>query len=111
MLGLPKLASLSVRAASLQMVISLRSVSSAIKLAKHALIPVGQSVSLVLTIANTSIQNQRLASHNARQVSMNPKSLLALHAKLRVRNAQELQLLAQIALRIASCPTCMIRIA
>jgi hypothetical protein len=111
MLGLPKLASLPAQAALQQTEISLRSVSSAIKLAKLALIPAGQSVSLVLTIANTSIQNQRLASHNARQASMNPKSLLALHVKLLVRNAQELQQLARIALRIASCLTCMIRIA
>jgi hypothetical protein len=111
MLGLPKLASLPVRVALQQMEISLRSVSSAIKLAKHALIPVGQSASRVLTIASISIQNQRLASHNARQVSMNPKSLLAPHVKLHVKNAQELQLLARIALKIANYPTCMTRIA
>jgi hypothetical protein len=74
MLGLPKLASLLVLAASQQMQISLRSVLSATKLAKHALTQIGQSVSLVLTIASTSIQNLRLASHHARQVSLNLKN-------------------------------------
>jgi hypothetical protein len=57
MLELPKLASLPVQAALQQTEISLRSASSAIKLAKHALIPVGPSVSPVLIIASTFIQN------------------------------------------------------
>lgn len=111
MLELPKLASQPVRAVLQQMEISLKSASNAIRLAKHALTPVGPSVSRVLTIASTSIQNWRLASHHVRQVFLNPKGLLAIHAKLRARNAQGLQLLALIVLRTASCPSCMIRTA
>lgn len=57
MLELPKLASQPVRAVLQQMEISLKSASNAIRLAKHALTPVGPSVSRVLTIASTSIQN------------------------------------------------------